>query len=77
MNTPSPPRVKIGKNIVRYQAADVAQDILAYYRATARPPVTGILGPEDALWRCMERLIGTAVESRLSSSVPRSAQPTH
>ena len=60
--------VKKGKNVVRYQPCDIAQDILAHYRATARPPVTGMAGPEDPSWQCMARLVQTAVESWLAGA---------
>lgn len=60
------PCVKKGKNIVRYQPADVVADILASYRKATQVPIVGGVGPEDALWQRMERLITTAVESRLA-----------
>jgi hypothetical protein len=57
--------IKKGKNVVRYQPCDVAADILASYRlpSHAQPAVAA---PEDALWQRIERLIETAVESRLA-----------
>lgn len=67
--------VKKGKNVVRYQPCDIAQDILAHYRATARPPVTGMAGPEDPSWQCMARLVQTAVESWLAGAALGSGQP--
>ena len=60
------PCVKKGKNVVRYQAADVLADILGHYRATARPLLDGFPGPEDLLWQRFERLIASVFESQLA-----------
>ena len=56
--------VKVGNNVVRYQASDVEQFILGHYRAAAHAQLVQA-GPEDALWQRIERLIAAAVESRL------------
>jgi len=65
------PCLKMGKNIVRYQPSDVARHLLAHYRNAERPPPVGITGPEDPVWQQIERLIETAVDSRLAAGAPR------
>jgi len=68
------PCVKKGKNLVRYQPSDVAQDILAHYRLASRAQLV-MAGREDALWQRFERLIQAAVASIVESPKSKAQSP--
>jgi predicted site-specific integrase-resolvase len=58
--------IKKGKNLVRYQAGDVLADLLGHYRRSRVVTAAGNTNGEDLHWQRIERLIETAVESRLA-----------